>query len=214
MHSRIPRQGFTYLATSQTAGQSISPSRAAPCVLPARYNVLTNVLSSLRAGFGCCHCYLCRGAGGFVCWCCGLLLVPFQRRVFLLPGEGSWGKAHWLLSQAWEQAASTEMTVWHPASLGCPSSCLAETSTQSVPFTPAAHCSSLSSLSQLSLVMPQSLCYRTNPGEMCLPGHLAVGCGWWRLVVVGVYFHNINELDDPVISIVLVCLNYLWIHGF
>lgn len=104
---------------------------------------------------------------------CLLMLWP-PPHAFLEAGKGSRGKAHCLQSQAWEQAASTEMTVWHPASPGCPSSCLA----QSVPFTPAAHCSSLSSLLQLSLVMPQSLCYRTNPGHVCLPGHLAVGCGW------------------------------------
>lgn len=42
LHSRIPKQGFMYLATSQTVSESISPSRPAPYVLTARYNFLTN----------------------------------------------------------------------------------------------------------------------------------------------------------------------------
>lgn len=34
------------------------------------------------------------------------------------------------------------------------------------------------------------------------------------MVVVGVYFHKTNELDDLVVSIILGCLNYSWVHGF
>lgn len=82
-----------------------------------------------------------------------------------------------------------------------------------MPFTSAAHCSSLSSVLQLPHIMPHSLCYRTHTGEICLDCHFAVGCGWCRVMVVGVYFHRTNEWD-PFVSIILGCLNYLWIHGF
>lgn len=201
-----------YLATSQTASQSIPPSRPAPYVLTASQNFLTNAEI-------CFHSYF-QALAVLILICADehknlLVLVTFSSRLTIQARcpfirEG----LHRQSSQSWQQPASTQIIIWHLAFLGCPSSCLAGTAVQSVPFTSAAHCSSLSSILQLSHIMPHSLRYRTNTGEICLDGHFAVGCGWRRVMVVGVYFHKTNELGDPFVSIILGCLNYLWIHGF
>lgn len=135
MHSRIPRQGFTYLATPQTAGQPISPSRAAPRVLPARYKFSQMCFRPCAQALAVVP-VLCAEE------LCVLVVWPpphsFPDAAFPSAQEGLPGQGSLLQSQAREQAASTEGIAWHPASLGCLSSCLPETSTQSVPFTAAA----------------------------------------------------------------------------
>lgn len=89
-----------------------------------------------------------------------------------LPGQGSLSQ-----SQAREQAASTEVTAWHPVSLGCPSSCLAETSTQSVPFTAAATVP-VCPLCPAVLGMSQSL-LQSKPRRKV--SAWPFGCGLWSV---------------------------------
>lgn len=144
----------------------------------------------------------------FVCWWCGLLLTPFRTQPFLLPRKGSRDKAHCYSPRLGSrQRAQRGLPGTQPLLAASLPACLRH---------PLSLCLSLllpllqSVLSVAAVLgVPQSP-LQTNPGETCLPGH---GCGLW-VVFVGVYFHKTNELDDPVVSIVLGCLNYLWIRGF
>lgn len=212
VHSRIPKQGFMYLATSQTVRQSISPSRPAPYVLTARYNFLTN------AEICFCSCFQVLAVV--------IVFRPDEQEDLLVHVVSSACVAIGMLSSIWEglQSQSSPFRVAVSAAVSKHiDGYLAPRLSWLPVFLPAWDSNTLCAfcfgcpLFQFVLccaAVPYSLCYRTNTGEICLDRHFAVGCGWCRVVVVGVYFHKTNELGDPFVSIILGCLNCLWIHGF
>lgn len=196
LHSRIPKQGLLYVID----GESVDvPQQSCSLCSHCRLNFLTNMEMHFPSYFQALPVVIVGCAEGQEDLL--VLLMPCCIGMFSLHlGKAPWAKIP-VYSTGLGSSQRAHRPLPAPAWLG-----------QQFSLDPSLRCPLLRPVLSFASA-PYKATFILLTGEICLDRHVAVGCGWCRVAVVGVYFHKTNELGDPFVSIIPGRLNYLCVQG-